>query len=165
MNTKLLIGLSILILIMFFFPKNAGSTCGFCPSLGIYKNEYDCFGLKYSYQPKNCLDCGSRILCFGIVTGERKCYGNTVSQRDVEMPCDFNMEKIVGCSSDSDCIAGDSCCHPQKCVNKDYATWYVENNCKGIQCTAVCADCPLCSCVDNICRKVGTQNVSEGACC
>ena len=75
MKAKLLIILAVIIgLIAFFYPKNAGGTCGWClgpPS--IERTEYACIGFKSEYQP-NCMDCGRVILCYGIVTPEKKCY-------------------------------------------------------------------------------------------
>jgi len=68
----------IISLIAFFFPKNAGFTCGFCagpPSIS--RTEYGCIGFKVDIPPGlGCMDCGTSITCFGIVTQEKKCYTN-----------------------------------------------------------------------------------------
>jgi hypothetical protein len=79
----------IIIIAYFLYPKEAGDTCGFC--LGppaVQRIEYGCIGFKYEYQPP-CIDCGRRILCFGIVTGEKKCYTymNDFNSPPTEVPC------------------------------------------------------------------------------
>jgi len=60
----------------FFFPKDAGSTCGFCPGPPhIHRTEYGCIGIKIDVHPgSGCMDCGTKIVCFGIATSEKKCY-------------------------------------------------------------------------------------------
>jgi hypothetical protein len=75
-------------LIGFFYPKYAGGTCGFCPSTlpVVQRIEYNCIGFKYEYQP-HCPDCGSQILCFGIVTGEKRCYTYINYSIPIEVPC------------------------------------------------------------------------------
>ena len=88
---KLLIVFLILVLLLFFFPKKAGWTCGWCPPPpAVYKVEYGCIGLKYEYQPP-CIDCGKQILCFGIVTKEKKCYTKENNQFK-EVPCSSKNE-------------------------------------------------------------------------
>ncbi len=163
-----IIGLAALFLILFFFPKDAGSACGFCPPFGVYRTEHGCIGFKQYIPPEpGCIDCGTSVKCFGIITAERKCYGRInadAPETEKELPCDFAVRDI-SCSSDSDCVAGGSCCHPQDCVNKNYAYAYTEKNCKGIGCTEICMSCPVCKCVNNLCAKVGTKSIEEGGCC
>lgn len=74
-------------LVYLFFPKNAGGTCGFCPGPPqISRTEYSCIGIKYDMHPgPGCLDCGIDILCFGIVTSEKKCYTH-IKGTPVEVP-------------------------------------------------------------------------------
>jgi len=78
----------IVALIIFLYPKDAGSTCGFCTSKVNQREEYDCIGFKYEITP-NCYDCGIRIKCMGIVTGEKRCYKSDYKQPPTytEVPC------------------------------------------------------------------------------
>src|SRR3989338_11137647 len=79
--------LAIFLLAIFFFPKNAGGTCGFCPGpLSIHRTEYGCIGIKLDINPgPGCMDCGTDIVCLGIVTSEKKCYTN-IKGTSVEVP-------------------------------------------------------------------------------
>jgi DNA-binding transcriptional ArsR family regulator len=71
----------------FFYPKYAGGTCGLCPPPpAVQRIEYNCIGFKYEYQP-HCPDCGSQMLCFGIVTGEKRCYTYINYSIPIEVPC------------------------------------------------------------------------------
>ncbi len=82
---KILIAALGIALLAFFFPKSAGSTCGFCPGFpSIQRTEYECIGFL-SESPAYCLDCGMNIMCFGIVTSKKKCY-TAVDNRAVEVP-------------------------------------------------------------------------------
>lgn len=90
MKKTVLVILAILVavLVYFFFPKDGGSTCGFCPGPPhIHRTEYGCIGFKYDYQPM-CIDCGTQILCFGIVTSDKKCYTylHGLKEEAVEVP-------------------------------------------------------------------------------
>lgn len=69
------------------------------------------------------------------------------------------------CKTDSDCVAGGSCCHPSQCVNKGYAEEFKEEECKGVMCTEVCKPCPECKCIESKCKKIGEKTVKEGVCC
>jgi hypothetical protein len=77
MRKKYVITLTLIVAVFltgFFYPKYAGSTCGFCPPPpAVQRIEYGCIGFKYEHLPE-CVDCGKQILCFGIVTGEKECY-------------------------------------------------------------------------------------------
>jgi len=66
----------VLVLAYFFFPKDAGGTCGFCPGPpNIHRTEYGCIGIRADIKSgPGCMDCGTNIVCFGIVTSEKKCY-------------------------------------------------------------------------------------------
>lgn len=92
MNKPLLIGALIVlaILVYFFFPKDAGGTCGFCPgSPNIDRTEYGCIGIKVDMEPGGqCIDCGTNIVCFGIVTSEKKCYTSFDGQRKEVPSCE-----------------------------------------------------------------------------
>lgn len=71
----------------FFFPKDAGNTDGFGPPPpAISRTEYGCMGFKQTYQPTDCMDCGAAILCYGIVTSEKKCYTYIRGRGLVEVP-------------------------------------------------------------------------------
>ncbi len=79
MKKKILIAIVVLIVMFlagFFYPKDAGSTCGFCPPPPtVQRTEYGCIGFKQDVEPDpGCMDCGINIVCYGIVTGEKKCY-------------------------------------------------------------------------------------------
>src|SRR3989338_5287181 len=81
----ILISALIVLSVIFFFPKNAGSTCGFCPGFpSIHRTEYGCIGIKLDINP-GCMDCGTRIVCLGIVTSNKKCYTN-IKGTLVEVP-------------------------------------------------------------------------------
>ena len=60
----------------------------------------------------------------------------------------------VYCNNDLDCVPA-SCCHPNSCVNKDFAP-----KCSGLVCSQVCApgslDCGQgsCLCINNKCNAV-----------
>lgn len=64
------------------------------------------------------------------------------------------IEKELYCDSDADCMPS-ICCHPNGCVNKDFA-----NSCVGSICSAECRpgtlDCGQgsCLCVNNKCNAV-----------
>jgi hypothetical protein len=77
MRKKVLIALTIILGIFsigFFYPKNAGGSAGFAlPPPAIQRIEYDCIGFKYEYK-LDCADCGTQILCYGILTGGKRCY-------------------------------------------------------------------------------------------
>jgi len=93
MNKKIkliLIIIAVVLLIIFFFPKSyvKGGLGGFIgPGATAYKEEYSCFGLKYSYNSPffQCADCGVSYYCSGILYG-KKCYmeqysgGGTISK-------------------------------------------------------------------------------------
>jgi len=82
----ILIVIIIVPMAIFLYPKNAGSTCGFCPGApSIVRTEYGCMGVKYDYYPTGCMDCGTSILCSGIVTSEKKCY-TYANKVKVEVP-------------------------------------------------------------------------------
>ena len=90
MKKKYLIMLIIFIclaLIAFFFPKGAGSSCGFCPGPpSIQVTEYGCIGFRAHLKPIiPCMDCGPSIVCFGWVTPEKRCY-TRVDGKAVEVP-------------------------------------------------------------------------------
>ncbi|MBU3904558.1 MAG: hypothetical protein KJ906_00200 [Nanoarchaeota archaeon] len=88
MNKLILILIIIILipLIAFFYPKDAGGTCGFCPGPPhIQRTEYGCIGFKFDYYPVGCLDCGTHIYCSGIVTSEKKCY-TSIQGEQVEVP-------------------------------------------------------------------------------
>ena len=74
-------------LVYFFFPKDAGGTCGFCPEPPfIHRTEYGCIGIKQDISPGlGCMDCGTNIVCFGIVTSKKKCY-TYIKGTPVEVP-------------------------------------------------------------------------------
>jgi hypothetical protein len=85
----ILVLIVILVGIYIFYPKDAGGTCGFCPSPpAVQRIEYDCIGFKYEYNPK-CPDCGIQIKCIGIVTGSKKCYTylSGFNKPPTEVPC------------------------------------------------------------------------------
>lgn len=86
MDAKIIVAAVLLISVAaFFFPKNAGNTDGFgSPPPAISRTEYGCIGFKQTYQQTNCDDCGASILCYGIVTPEKKCY--TYIRGLVEVP-------------------------------------------------------------------------------
>jgi hypothetical protein len=91
MKKNLLVGIvivTIIALVIFFYPKYAGETCGLCPVNVPQKTEYGCIGLKYEYK-QPCLDCGTEIKCMGIVTTEKKCYSTDFNQPITwtEVPC------------------------------------------------------------------------------
>ena len=70
------------------------------------------------------------------------------------------------CEKDNDCIAGGSCCHPNECVNKEFASYYKENYCENpALCTMDCNPCPVCKCIDNKCIKIKEISIKEGDCC
>src|SRR3989344_4448168 len=74
---KIIIAIIIISLAIFFFPKSAGGVCGGeCPSPpAVQRIEYDCIGIKKdAYPPPGCMDCGMRIVCYGIVTDDKKCF-------------------------------------------------------------------------------------------
>ncbi|MBI2578970.1 MAG: hypothetical protein HYW26_04635 [Candidatus Aenigmarchaeota archaeon] len=73
----LIIGIIIIALIGFFFPRNIGGIlCGpVCPPHGLHYYEQSCFGMKYRFIHTNCSDCGYSDICFGIPTGEKRCFG------------------------------------------------------------------------------------------
>jgi len=65
-----------------------------------------------------------------------------------------NNSNEISCNNDLDCVAS-SCCHPNSCVNKDFAP-----KCAGSICSQVCApgslDCGQgsCLCVNKKCNAV-----------
>ncbi|MBI4043629.1 MAG: hypothetical protein HY393_02370 [Candidatus Diapherotrites archaeon] len=76
---KLLLGIlavAVLALAIFFFPKSAGYTCGFCgPPPSVQRVEYACTGFLVEVPPvPNCFDCGYTLACVGWVGNEKKCY-------------------------------------------------------------------------------------------
>ena len=79
---KWLIVIMMLILIVFFYPKDyisgglQGGPIG--PGQNAYKVENSCFGIKYSYYPKGCADCGNVYNCYGLLYN-KKCYIETYS--------------------------------------------------------------------------------------
>jgi len=83
---------TLIILIVYFYPKEAGGTCGFCPSPpAVQRIEYGCIGFKQDMRPEQgCMDCGIRIVCYGLVTGEKKCYTymHDFNNPPTEVPCD-----------------------------------------------------------------------------
>lgn len=74
-------------------------------------------------------------------------------------------EEKLACETDSDCVAGGSCCHPSQCVNKGYAEEFKKEQCEDVMCTAVCKPCPECKCIEGKCEKTGEKTVEEGGCC
>ena len=86
-----IIAIVIIALVTFLYPKNAGSTCGFCPSPpAIQRTEYGCIGFKQDLRPgPGCMDCGINIVCYGIVTAEKKCYTymDGFEKPPTEVPC------------------------------------------------------------------------------
>ena len=74
MKKIVLIGIVAIIILLsiFLYPKDAGSTCGLCPARSYQKIEYGCLGFKYEYK-QQCLGCGTEFKCMGIVT-QKKCY-------------------------------------------------------------------------------------------
>ena len=74
-------------LMYIFFPKDAGGTCGFCPGPpNIHRTEYGCLGIKQDKKPgPGCMDCGINIVCYGIVTSEKKCF-TYIKDKSVEIP-------------------------------------------------------------------------------
>lgn len=77
------------VLIIFFYPKDAGGgTCGLCAP-GAYKwEERSCLGIKQIFYP-GCCDIPSRLLCYGIAYGENVCYNSSDSPRTV-VSCEQN---------------------------------------------------------------------------
>jgi|GEM_PF-5559439 hypothetical protein len=77
----------LLIVIAFFYPKVGGYICGFCPLL--HRIEYGCIGFKQVIYPKptspSIVDRNIPIICYGIVTGEKKCY----NYMNEEIPCEI----------------------------------------------------------------------------
>ncbi len=60
----LLIGFAALALIVILFPKEYASSGGLA---GLPKNkECGCVGIKFSYYPEGCFDCGTAYYCAGI---------------------------------------------------------------------------------------------------
>ena len=62
-----------MVLVIFFFPKayiKGGLGGEVIHEENRYKEEYNCFGIKHSYYPKGCLDCGYRYNCYGIRYGK-----------------------------------------------------------------------------------------------
>ena len=50
--TIVIVAVVVIAIIAFFYPKNAGSTCGFCPSPpAIQRTEYGCIGFKQEIHP------------------------------------------------------------------------------------------------------------------
>ncbi len=86
-STLILMIIIIVPLIIFFSPKDAGSTCGgWCQSSPhIQRTEYGCIGFKFDYYPTGCMDCGTKIYCSGIVTSDKKCY-TSIHGEQVEVP-------------------------------------------------------------------------------
>ena len=79
---------------IFFFPKDAGGTCGFCYPGGIHKWESGCIGVKWTIIPTDCADCGANIACFGIPMSDKVCYSG-----DVEVPCDIGQGFLAYCDT------------------------------------------------------------------
>src|SRR3989344_868300 len=52
------------------------------------------------------------------------------------------------CNQDSDCVKG-QCCHPSSCINKEFKQECGED----AICTALCARCIDCRCVNNKCTS------------
>ena len=71
-----------------FYPRDAGSGCGFCgPSGAIWRTENECIGIKAVIPRMMCSDCGPLIKCFGIPTDEKHCYTYMSSNNEyVELP-------------------------------------------------------------------------------
>jgi len=91
MNNKikmLLIGIAIILLILFLYPKDAGGgNCGFC-MVGEYKwTERNCLGFEQQYYPEGCADCTTDLICYGIPYGEKTCYDNSDEANRVKIDC------------------------------------------------------------------------------
>ncbi len=72
----------IIILVLFFYPKSyvrgglQGGPIG--PGETAYKEEFSCFGIKHSYYPSGCADCGNVYNCYGL-NYNKKCYTEVYS--------------------------------------------------------------------------------------
>jgi len=71
-----IIAIVVIVLFWLLFVKEVGGTCGFCPGPpAVQRTEYGCIGLKFDIQPAfGCLDCGTKVMCIGIMTDEKTCY-------------------------------------------------------------------------------------------
>ena len=71
-----IVAVAVIAIVAFFYPKNAGGTCGFCqPPPAVQRTEYGCLGFKQEIRPGlGCADCGIEIVCYGIVASGKKCY-------------------------------------------------------------------------------------------
>jgi len=86
--------LVIVLLVCFFYPKEAGrGSCGMCAPEQYKWTERDCFGFKHVAAGCNilgfgsyCTDSPGKLLCYGIVYGEEKCY-NRYNQPRNETTC------------------------------------------------------------------------------
>jgi hypothetical protein len=79
----ILMGILLLLVIVFFFPKPAGSACGFCgPNPSIQRIELECIGFRSDIPPpEGWLDAGPSLVCFGWVTGKKTCYTSVFASR------------------------------------------------------------------------------------
>ncbi|MBI3036836.1 hypothetical protein HYY73_03755 [Candidatus Woesearchaeota archaeon] len=80
-----------------FWPKDAGGTCGFCPSSpAVQRIEHGCLGFKHDIEPSNCLDCGIKVQCYGIVTDDKTCYTylNGFNNTPTEVPCTSGVKGV-----------------------------------------------------------------------
>jgi len=118
-------------------------------SVCVLPNQTECDA--WAYYHGGCDTCVTyclkqpHIMCVGYwnITGEYpNCYCEVICASSDK---DF-------CTLNSDCVPS-TCCHPDKCVNKNY-----QPDCKGIFCTMECRpntmDCDQgkCVCIDNTCQ-------------
>ncbi|MFA4953561.1 MAG: hypothetical protein WC584_05030 [Candidatus Pacearchaeota archaeon] len=83
MNKKIIfaIGILVILLAIFFFPKNNGYSYGGFVRTGdvLHRERYNCFGIEYEKYGENpfsieqCSDCGKNYFCAGIPY-DKTCY-------------------------------------------------------------------------------------------
>jgi len=93
MDYKIIVaGIAVLAVVAFFYPKPAGSSCGFCPMYPYPQvTEYGCNGFKQEVIPKQpCMDCGTSFVCYGITTPDKTCYSYNYTgqtRQKIQVPC------------------------------------------------------------------------------
>lgn len=81
----------------FFWPKDAGGTCGFCPSPpAVQRIEHGCLGFKHDILQSDCSDCGIKVQCYGIATNDKKCYTylNGSNNTPTQVPCTSGVKGV-----------------------------------------------------------------------
>jgi len=87
-----LIILGIVLIAYLLYPKNVGGPmCGpVCPSVGLHTYSQSCLGIKL---PGPRMTDSFSINCYGILVGEKKCYGvpytDTTNFENREMDCNY----------------------------------------------------------------------------